>query len=94
MNNLDDIFEILTNKEKLDTVLQIGLDKKYLQYEDKLVEFFIPIKSNAREQDLVVRSLSVHDIEKNKCSVYKLPANLNCVNCSSFGYFNDRTHPC
>jgi len=64
MTNLDDIFTILTNKEKLDTVLQIGLDKKYLQYKHKLVEFFISIKSNATEQDLVVRSLSVHNIEK------------------------------
>jgi hypothetical protein len=82
MTNLDDIFTILTNKEKLDTVLQIGLDKKYLQYKDKLVKFFISIKSNARKQDLVVRSLSVHNIEKNKCSVCNLPANLKCINCS------------
>lgn len=82
MRNLDDIFELLTNKEKLDIVLEIGLDKKYLQYKDKLVEFFISIKSNARKQDLVVRSLSVHNIEKNKCSVCNLPANLNCINCS------------
>jgi hypothetical protein len=64
MTNLDDIFTILTNKEKLDTVLQIGLDKQYLQYKDKLVEFFISIKSNARQQDLVVRSLSVHNVKK------------------------------
>ncbi len=81
MTNFD-IFTILTNKEKLDTVLQIGLDKKYLQYKDELVEFFISIKSNGREKDLVVRSLSVYNIEKNKCSVCNVPANLNYINCS------------
>ena len=54
MNNLDDIFEILTNKEKLDTVLQIGLDKKYLQYKDELVQFFMSIKGNVRREDLAI----------------------------------------
>jgi hypothetical protein len=81
MRNLDDIFSILTDKEKLDTVLQIGLDKEYLQYKDELVEFFISIKSNVREQDLMVQSLSVHNIDKNKCSVCNLPANINCTTC-------------
>lgn len=77
MNNLDDIFEILTNERKLDTVLQIGLDKKYLEYKDELIQFFMSIKSNVRKQDLVVRHLLAHCVEKNRCSVCNQPANLN-----------------
>jgi hypothetical protein len=81
MTNLDDIFTILTNKEKLDTVLQIGLDKPYLEHRDKIIEFLMSIKNNVREQDLVVRFLSVHNIQKNKCSVCSQPANINCMTC-------------
>ena len=50
MTNLDDIFTILTNKEKLDIVLQIWLDKKYLQYKDKLIEFLSSIKVTLENQ--------------------------------------------
>jgi hypothetical protein len=53
MRNLDDIFEILTNKEKLDIVLQIALDKKYLQHKDQLIKFFMSIKGNVKREDLV-----------------------------------------
>ena len=35
------------------------------------------IKSNIRKQDLVVKHLLAHRVEKNRCSVCNLPANLN-----------------
>ena len=82
MNNLDDIFEILTDEGKLDTVLQIGLDKKFLEYKDELIQFFMSIKSNVRRQDLRVEHLSAHRVEREKCSICNLPANINCINCS------------
>jgi hypothetical protein len=81
MRNLDDIFSILTNKEKLDTVLQIELDKEYLQYKDKLVEFFISLKGNVKKEDLTIRLLLAHYIEKNKCSICNQHANINCISC-------------
>jgi hypothetical protein len=81
MRNLDDIFEILTNKEKLDTVLQIALDKKHLQHKDELIKFFMSIKGNVKREDLVVRTPLNYYIEKNKCSVCSQPGNIKCVNC-------------
>lgn len=85
MNNLEDIFAILTDEVKLDTVLQIALDKKYLQHKDKLVEFFISIRSNVRIEDLVARTPVNYITEKNRCSVCNRPANLNCITCSGSG---------
>jgi len=79
IRNLDDIFEILTNKEKLDIALQIGLDEKYLKDKDELINLFMSIKDDVKKEDLVVRSLAVHNIDKNKCSLCSLPANI-CTN--------------
>jgi len=80
MRNLDDIFSILTNKEKLDTVLQIGLDKQDLEHRNEIIEFFISIKGNVRREDLAIGTPLNYYIEKNKCSVCDQPANINCVN--------------
>jgi len=45
MKDLDDIFTILTDRQKLDAILEIGLDRRCLAHKEKLVEFFISIKS-------------------------------------------------
>lgn len=65
------------NERKLDMVLEIALDKKYLEYKDELIQFFMSIKSNLRKQDLVVRHLLALRVEKNRCSVCNQHANLN-----------------
>jgi hypothetical protein len=81
MRNLDDIFEILTNKEKLDIVLEIGLDRQNLEHRNEIIEFFMSIKGNVRRQDLLGRTFLFHSVENQRCSVCSQPANLNCVNC-------------
>jgi hypothetical protein len=81
MRNLDDIFAILTDKEKMDTVFQIGLDKKYLEHKDELIQFFISIKGNAKREDLTRLTSLIFYVEKNKCSICSQPANINCTNC-------------
>jgi hypothetical protein len=82
MTNLDDIFSILTNEEKLDTVLQIGLDKQYSESKHQLVGFFMSIKGNVKREDLTIRTPLMHYVEKNKCSVCSQHANINCINCT------------
>jgi hypothetical protein len=81
MTNLDDIFTILTNKEKLDTVLQIGLDKKYIEHKDELIQFFISIKGNVKREDLTTSTPLIHYVGKNKCSICSQLTNIDCVNC-------------
>ncbi|MGI0033056.1 MAG: hypothetical protein ACRD97_07285 [Nitrososphaeraceae archaeon] len=81
MRNLDDIFSILTNEEKLDTVLQIGLDKQYSESKHQLVGFFMSIKGNVKREDLTIQTPLIHYVEKNKCSVCSQHANIDCINC-------------
>jgi hypothetical protein len=81
MRNLDDIFTILTDKEKMNIVFQIGLDKKCLEHKDELIEFFISIKGNVKKEDLTIRTPLIHYVEKNKCSICSQPANIYCTNC-------------
>jgi hypothetical protein len=81
MRNLDDIFTTLTDKEKMNIVFQIGLDKKCLEHKDELIEFFMSIKGNVKKEDLTIRTPLIHCVEKNKCSICSQPANINCINC-------------
>jgi hypothetical protein len=81
MRNLDDIFAILRDKEKMDTIFQIGLDKKYLEHKDELIQFFISIKGNAKREDLTRSTPLIYYVEKNKCSICSQPANIDCINC-------------
>jgi hypothetical protein len=82
MSDMDDIFAILTEKEKMDTVFQIGLDKEYIEHKDELIEFFISIKGNVKREDLCIRHILSHYVEREKCSLCSQPAKINCVNCS------------
>jgi hypothetical protein len=81
MRNLDDTYTILTDKEKMNIVFQIGLDKKYLEHKDELIQFFISIKGNAKREDLTRSTPLIYCVEKNKCSICSQPANINCTNC-------------
>ena len=81
MKDLDDVFAILTDKEKMDIVFQIGLDKKCLEYKDELIEFFISIKGNVKREDLTTSTPLLYYVGKNKCSICSHPANIECINC-------------
>jgi hypothetical protein len=80
MKDLDDIFAILTTKEKMDIVFQIGLDKKYIEHKDELIQFFISIKGNVNREDLTTSTPLIYYVGKNKCSICGQPANINCIN--------------
>ncbi len=88
MNNLDDIFEILTNEEKMETVLQIGLERQYLEHKDELIQFFMSIKGDVRKQDLTYEHLLAHRVDKHRCSVCSQPANI-CINSNTWICMND-----
>jgi hypothetical protein len=82
MTNLEDIFMILTDEDKMKTVLDVALEKQYLQQENKIVQFFMSIKGNIKKEDLTIRLPLAHFIDKNKCSICYQPSNINCVNCT------------
>jgi len=81
MTSLDDIFTILTDKEKMNIVFQIGLDKKSLEHKDELIEFFMSIKGNVKKEDLTTSTPLLYYVGKNKCSICSQPANIDCINC-------------
>jgi hypothetical protein len=49
-----DAYQVLTNKETLEKVLQQGLKKEYMQYKDKIVELFVGMKDKIKVEDLTV----------------------------------------
>jgi hypothetical protein len=81
MRNLDDIFTILTDREKMNIVFQIGLDKKCLEQKDELIEFFMSIKGKVKKEDLTTSTPLLYYVGKNKCSICSQPANIDCINC-------------
>jgi hypothetical protein len=52
IKNVEDIYNVLTDGETLDKLLQQGLDEKHLEYKDEIVEFFMSIKDKVRMEDL------------------------------------------
>ena len=51
IKNVEDIYNALTDRERLDKLLQQGL-KEQLKYKDEIVEFFMSIKDRVRMEDL------------------------------------------
>jgi hypothetical protein len=49
-----DTYQVLTNKETLEKVLQQGLKEEHVQYKDKIVEFFVNMKDRIKVEDLTV----------------------------------------
>jgi hypothetical protein len=52
INNLEDVYNALTDRETLDKLLQQELGEEHLKYKEGMVEFFMSIKDNIRMEDL------------------------------------------
>ena len=52
VNNVEDIYNALTDRETFDKLLQQGLDEGRLKYKDEIAEFFMSIKDKVRMEDL------------------------------------------
>ncbi len=49
-----DAYQVLTNREASETVLQQGLKEEYMQYKDRIVELFTDMKDRIKVEDLTV----------------------------------------
>jgi hypothetical protein len=47
-----DVYNALTDRERLDAILQQGLDEEHQKYKDKIVELFMSTKDKVRMEDL------------------------------------------
>jgi hypothetical protein len=54
IRNAADAYQVLTNKETLEKVLQQGLKEEHMQYKDKIVEFLRNMKDRIKIEDLTV----------------------------------------
>jgi hypothetical protein len=52
IENVEDIYNALTDRETLDKLLQQELEEVHLKYKDEIVDFFMSIKDNIRMEDL------------------------------------------
>lgn len=52
INNVEDIYVALTDRETLDKLLQQELGEESLDYRDEIVEFFMSIRDTVRMEDL------------------------------------------
>jgi hypothetical protein len=48
IKSAEDVYQVLTDKEALEMVLQQGLKGEHMQYKDRIVEFFINIKDKIK----------------------------------------------
>jgi hypothetical protein len=54
IKSAEDAYEVLTNKETLEMVLQQGVKEEHIQYKEKIVELFTKIKDRIKVEDLTV----------------------------------------
>jgi hypothetical protein len=52
VNNVEDIYNVLTDRGALDKLLQHALNEEQLKSKDEIIEFFMSIKDNIRMDDL------------------------------------------
>ena len=52
IKNVQDVYNVLTDRETFDKLLQQGLDEEYQKYKDEIVEFFMGIRDKVRIEDL------------------------------------------
>jgi hypothetical protein len=52
IKSAEDVYNVLTDKETLEKVLQQGLKEEHKQYKDYVVEFFMNIKETIKLEDL------------------------------------------
>jgi hypothetical protein len=84
IRNVQDVYNVLTDTDMFDKLLQQGLEEEYQQYKDQIVEFFMRIKNRVRIEDLIVyEPTSSFKREKSKCLICEEFANIHCINCSN-----------
>ncbi|HEU4822807.1 MAG TPA: hypothetical protein VFS97_05220 [Nitrososphaeraceae archaeon] len=54
IKSAEDVYQVLTNRETLEKVLQQGLKEEHKQYKDKIVELFMNMKDRIKVEDLRV----------------------------------------
>jgi hypothetical protein len=54
VRSAEDVYQVLTDKETLEIVLQQGLKEEHMQYKDKIVELFTNMKDRIKVEDLRV----------------------------------------
>jgi hypothetical protein len=54
IKSAEDVYQVLTNKEPLEVVLQQGLKEEHMQYKDRIVDFFMNMKDRIKVEDLRV----------------------------------------
>jgi hypothetical protein len=84
IRNVQDIYNVLTDRDTFDKLLQQGLKEEYQQYDDQIVEFFMNIKDRISIEDLrMYEPIFTSNIQKSKCSVCQEFANIHCINCNN-----------
>jgi len=54
IKSAEDVYQVLTNEETLEMVLQQGLKEEHMQYKDRIVELFMNMKDRIKVEDLRV----------------------------------------
>jgi hypothetical protein len=54
IKSAEDVYQVLTDKNALEKVLQQGLKEEHMQYRDKIVKLFVSMKDRIKVQDLRV----------------------------------------
>jgi hypothetical protein len=85
IRNIQDVYNVLTDRETLNKVLEQGLDnEEYQRHRDELVTLFIDLKDKVKIDDLILyEPIFTFNIEKSKCSICQEFANIHCINCSN-----------
>jgi hypothetical protein len=50
----EDVYEVLTDKETLEKVLQQGFKEEHKKYKNRIVEYFMNMKDMIKVQDMTV----------------------------------------
>ena len=54
VKSAEDVYQVLTDKETLEKVLQQGLKGEHMQYRDRIVELFMNMKDRIKIEDVRV----------------------------------------
>ena len=54
IKSAEDVYQVLTNEETLEMVLQQGLKEEHMQYKERIVELFTSMKDRIKVEDLTV----------------------------------------
>ena len=62
IRSAEDLYQVLTNKEALEKMLQQGLREEHMQYKDRIVELFMNMKDKIKVEDLSLLDISKANI--------------------------------